>query len=73
MQESVTYNGRDYRLEYTGEPKGPYILHGPRATYALIRNGPNPDMLFPVATGNGKLRVPRGWFTDKGGTLRQVS
>lgn len=38
--------------------------------YYLVRNEHNPKMMFVVADG---LKVPPGWYTDKGGTIRRVS
>ncbi len=70
--ETVQYNGRTYELVKNDTPKVPYLLKGPRgALYGLMRNVQEPECLFPV---NGRTgRVLDGWFSDKGGQLRQIS
>lgn len=65
-----------YTVETTGEHEVPYVLHGPRgARYALLRNIPNPHMLFAVNDRSfvASATAQRlGWFTDKDGTLKEV-
>jgi hypothetical protein len=50
-----------------------YKVTGPRGEWMLMRNQPNPTMLFvcPKDFGRRGAKI-RGyeWFTDKGGTLR---
>ena len=65
-----------YEVVVTGDEKVPYELHGPRgARYGLMRNVPQPHMLFAVnlrsfiATSTTERL---GWFTDKDGTLRAL-
>jgi len=68
--DTVTYNGREYQVEATGNESVPYHLHGSRgANYGLIRNRQNPDVLFLVTS---RMRVLDGWFTDRGGVLKQL-
>ena len=38
--------------------------------YYLVRNHHNPDMMFVISCG---FKVPSGWYTDKGGTIRRIS
>lgn len=38
--------------------------------YYLVRNYQNPDMMFVISCG---FKVPSGWYTDKGGTIRRIS
>ena len=38
--------------------------------YYLVRNYHNPDMMFVISCG---FKVPSGWYTDKGGTIRRIS
>jgi len=53
-----------------------YVLTGPRgARYALLRNVPNPAMLFAINDKNWTKSTPFDgkWFTDAGGTLRLLA
>lgn len=73
--ESITINGRTYRVEVV--PGGPsalypdlpaYRLHGPRgALYFTMRNQKRPHAMFLV----GKHVDPLGrvWLTDESGHL----
>jgi hypothetical protein len=58
-----------------GPVPSPYLLHGPRNSYALIRNKVNPEMMFSINHANfmrsGKV-AGYTWFTDADGTLRPV-
>ena len=38
--------------------------------YYLVRNYHNPDMMFVISCG---FKVPSGWYTDKGGTIKKIS
>ena len=38
--------------------------------YYVVRNYHNPDMMFVISCG---FKVPSGWYTDKGGTIRRIS
>jgi hypothetical protein len=66
-----------YTVEKLVETEWPcyaYQITGPRGkTWRLMRNKPNPAMLFPVPENvlKGGLAI-RGhkWFTDKDGTLK---
>lgn len=51
-----------------------YKVTGPRKTFYLMRNNPNPSMLF-VMPNNGRTGAIRGheWFTDKRGKLELAS
>lgn len=64
-----------YQVEkLSDDPLGyAYQITGPRKTWMLIRNRPNPTMMF-VVTDRGAPGKVRGyeWFTDKDGTLRAV-
>jgi hypothetical protein len=71
----VRLNGREYRVEVTGEDNGRprYLLTGKRgARYFTMRNVPNPDLLFIVAESIGSAPFRGQWFTDIGGDLRRV-
>ena len=66
----------NYTVVKTDSEQVPYELHGPRgARYGLMRNVPNPSMLFAVnlrsfvATSTTERL---GWFTDKDGELRAL-
>jgi hypothetical protein len=50
-----------------------YKIIGPRKEFFLMRNKPNPSMLFAVPEGRRSCKV-RGyeWFTDKDGQLKPV-
>ena len=51
-----------------------YRITGPKKEWMLLRNVPNPAMLFVCPEGRRPGRI-RGheWFTDKTGELRPVS
>jgi hypothetical protein len=69
---TIRYNGRDYSVEVTDNPKVPYRLHGSRgACYSAFRNHQKPHLLFLVATG--RMKVLDGWLTDEGDVLRQCA
>lgn len=38
--------------------------------YYMVRNYHNPDMMFVISCG---FKVPSGWYTDKGDTIRRIS
>ena len=50
-----------------------YCVIGPRKKFWLMRNKPNPSILFvcPEGRNSGKIRGYE-WFTDKDGTLKPV-
>lgn len=52
-----------------------YKVTGPRSSYLLMRNTPNPSLLFVVSAGLRKSGNIRGcaWFTDKRGKLEPAS
>lgn len=70
--ETLTIGRITYAVTRTDSEEVPYELRGPRgAHYGLMRNVPNPTLLFPInmrAFGVDPARL--GWFTDKDGTLR---
>ena len=62
-----------YTVVTTDSAEIPYELHGPRgAKYGLMRNVPNPTMLFAINLRGFGVVERLGWFTDKGGTLRSA-
>jgi hypothetical protein len=62
-----------YEVITTDDARIPYELHGPRgARYGLMRNVPNPHMLFAVNLRSLGVVDRLGWFTDKGGELKAV-
>lgn len=62
-----------YTVVKTDSDEIPYELHGPRgAKYGLMRNVPNPTMLFAVNLRSFGPVDRLGWFTDKDGELRSV-
>jgi hypothetical protein len=65
-----------YRVEKLDGEHVPYLLHGPRgARYALLRNVPNPSMLFAVNDRSfvqSSAAERLGWFTDRNGVLEHV-
>lgn len=63
-----------YKIVETDTEQIPYELHGPRgAKYGLMRNVPNPHMLFAVNLRTFGPVDRLGWFTDKDGTLREAA
>ena len=70
-----------YTVEKLDEPEGgelgfSYTVTGPRGkTWKLVRNKPNPSLLFPVPenfmTDSMKIRGYT-WFSDKSGELRPL-
>jgi hypothetical protein len=60
-----------YTVTKTDSEQIPYELHGSRgAHYGLMRNVPNPHMLFAVNLRSLGCIDRLGWFTDKDGELR---
>ena len=60
------------RLQETpGKIEFAYKITGPRKTFMLMRNRPNPVMLFVCPEGRkaGKMHGYE-WFTDRDGTLK---
>jgi len=51
-----------------------YYLHGPRATYRLVRQMTHPEIMF-VLNSNGKVCGVRGnyTFSDRDGELKVVN
>ncbi len=75
---TLTHNGKAFTAEPITTPEdkeagAEYLLSAPDGKeYLLVRNVPNPHMLFAIRIKN--LTVPNGWwFTDKGGSLRSYS
>ena len=75
MQTELTIGRTTYKVKKLAETKPisvAYVLTGPRgAEYNLIRNGPNPTLLF--ATNGRKFSASTPfegeWFTDEKGKL----
>lgn len=68
--KTITHRGTSYEVLLTDHPKAdsPYILRSKRGRmYALMRNKPNPSMLFGVSWE--AMRNLPGWFSDKSGEL----
>lgn len=68
----VTYEvvKADTRGDADLEEHCPYELHGPRgARYGLMRNIPNPHLLFMFNLRGFTKGTPDVWFTDRNGTL----
>lgn len=62
-----------YTVTETDNEKIPYELRGARgAHYGLMRNVPNPHMLFAINMRSFGCVERLGWFTDKDGTLKAV-
>jgi hypothetical protein len=62
-----------YEVVKTDSDQIPYELHGPKgARYGLMRNVPNPSMLFAVNLRSLGVVDRLGWFTDKDGELREA-
>lgn len=65
-----------YTVEVTESENLPYQISGKRgAVYSLMRNIPNPHMLFAVSARNFTSQAKvhgYTWFTDKGGVLKPV-
>ena len=62
-----------YRVERTDSEEIPYELHGPRgAHYGLMRNAPNPKLLFAINMRRMGVIEKLGWFTDRNGHLESV-
>lgn len=59
-----------YEVVETDSQEIPYELHGKRgAHYGLMRNKPNPHMLFVVNLRSFGVIERLGWFSDKDGKL----
>lgn len=70
---TLTVGATEYQVIETGSEHAPYELHGPRgARYGLMRNVPNPHMLFMFNMRGGR-GAPDWWFTDRDGALTLVS
>jgi hypothetical protein len=71
--ETVTVGRVTYEVTATGDEHTPYELRGPRgAHYGLMRNVPNPHMLFTFNMKGFTRGAPDIWFTDRNGTLEWV-
>lgn len=67
----MTLNG--YKVTKTDSEEIPYELHGKRgAHYGLMRNVPNPHMLFAINLRGFGVVERLGWFTDKNGELEEA-
>lgn len=70
---TVTVGHITYTVLKTDSDELPYELRGPRgAHYSLMRNVPNPHMLFAINARRFGVVERLGWFTDQGGELRSV-
>jgi hypothetical protein len=74
---TIVHRGREYAIlnppPTERRAESPYVLRSRRGKYfALMRNVPNPKMLFGVGLYAG-MRVLPGWFTDDDGDLRSLS
>lgn len=73
-QATVKYKGKEYALttEDCYEPL-PYAIKGRRgAVYYLWRHHRYPHILTPVNLRSEHITLLAGYFTDKGGSVRQV-
>ena len=64
-----------YRIEppRTDSENIAYVLVGKRgARYGLLRNEPNPGLLFAIYMDRFGVAEHVGWFTDKNGHLEHV-
>ncbi len=65
---------RAEKLDDATSPRIAYRVIGPRKTFRLMRNQPNPTMLFVLCDDKAGLRTTKirgfAWFTDRDGTLR---
>lgn len=69
--QTIVHRGQVLKILHTVDERAesPFVLETPRGKrYILVRNRPNPAMLFGVAWEG--MRTLPGWFTDKDGTLR---
>jgi len=72
-QETITVGRITYQVVRTANENIPYELYGPRgARYGLMRNVPNPRMLFMFNLKGFTKRTPDVWFTDRNGRLEVV-
>ncbi len=72
MTTTLKYGKTEYTVTKNETPRIPYTLTGVRgAKYDLMRNVPNPHMLFAVNGASFTKGTPftGRWFTDKTGTL----
>jgi len=68
---TVMFHGREYHVKSMADEMAPYEIHGPRgARYRLYRTHYQPDLMFPV---NERMKVIKGWLTDRDGVLREAS
>ena len=68
---TITIGRTEYQVVKTDSEETPYELHGPRgARYGLMRNVPNPQLLFMFNLRGFTKKAPDWWFTDKGGELK---
>ena len=68
--ETVTVGRITYEVTATGDEHTPYELRGPRgAHYGLMRNVPNPSLLFMFNMRGFTKGTPDVWFTDRSGRL----
>ncbi len=68
--KTIVHRGREYGIYLAppGEDRvdSPWILRSSRDRwYSLMRNRPNPKVLFAVGLYAGALKCLPGWFTDK--------
>lgn len=76
MQAEILIGKTPYSIEVLDESKlhTAYMLRsmkGPTKELALLRNVPNPKMLFAVRFPG--IKPTRLWFTDRDGDLKLVS
>lgn len=76
--QTITHRNREYDIlnppADDPRPDSKYILRskpqrGPARYYALMRNVPNPSLLFGVSLYGPRMGVLPGWFTDASGEL----
>ncbi len=74
QQETVTYCGREYRLEQVQDNKYVlFILHGPRgAQYGLLPYINQPDHYYPLRLNTRRMTHLPGSFKLQDGILSEV-
>lgn len=72
-EQQITIGKTIYTVKPVTDPQHKehvaYELISAKRHYYLLRNVPNPSMLFAIADG---MRSPSWWFTDKSGKLEQI-
>ena len=76
--KAIVHDGRNFWIMLTDDPyaDSPYVLRpvsGRGPDYALLRNVPDPSMLYGVAM-QGRLRVLPGWVKEmESGELKSLT